>query len=146
MATHALFEALGVTYKLVEIDLAKGEQKPSIKRLLKQLIDRLNTGITLSECLKEHTNYFDDLYAQIDVLDYANAATRPNDSWKAPAYGTIDASLRHGFKLGDFDTTVTVRVNNLLDTDYIADALDAADPLVWFGYGRTFSLSAKIKF
>ena len=91
-------------------------------------------------------NYFDDLYAQIDVLDYANAATRPNDSWKAPAYGTIDASLRHGFKLGDFDTTVTVRVNNLLDTDYIADALDAADPLVWFGYGRTFSLSAKIKF
>ena len=27
MATHALFEALGVDYKLVEIDLSKGEQK-----------------------------------------------------------------------------------------------------------------------
>ena len=91
-------------------------------------------------------NYFADLYARIDVLDYANATTRPDDSWKAPSYSTIDASLRHGFKLGDFDTTVTVRVNNLFDTDYIADALDAADPLVWFGYGRTFSLSAKIKF
>jgi outer membrane cobalamin receptor len=91
-------------------------------------------------------NYFDNLYAQIDVLDYANASTRPSDSWKAPAYGTFDTSLRHGFKIGDFDTTVTVRVNNLLDTEYIADALDASDPLVWFGYGRTFSLSAKIKF
>ena len=50
------------------------------------------------------------------------------------------------FKVGDFDTTLTVRVNNLLDTDYIADAIDASDPLVYFGFGRTFSLSAKIKF
>lgn len=94
-------------------------------------------------------NYFADLYAQIDVLDYASSsapATRPDDSWKAPNYSTFDASLRHGFNLGDFDTTVTVRVNNLFDTEYVADALDAADPLVWFGYGRTFSLSAKIKF
>ena len=91
-------------------------------------------------------NYFADLYAQIDVLDYANASTRPSDSWKAPNYSTVDASLRHGFNLGEFDTTVTARVNNLFNTEYVADALDAADPLVWFGYGRTFSLSAKIKF
>jgi len=91
-------------------------------------------------------NYFADLYARIDVLDYANATERPGDSWKAPSYSTMDASLRHGFSLGEFDTTVTVRVNNLSDTEYVADALDASDPLVWFGYGRTFSLSAKIKF
>ncbi|WP_339661250.1 TonB-dependent receptor [uncultured Polaribacter sp.] len=91
-------------------------------------------------------NYFADLYAQIDVLNYANATTKPGDSWKAPNYGTFDASLRHGFSLGEFDTTVTVRVNNLLDTEYIADALDASDPLVWFGFGRTYSLDLKINF
>ena len=94
-------------------------------------------------------NYFADLYAQIDVLDYATSAaptTRPEDSWKAPNYSTLDASLRHGFKIGDFDTTVTVRVNNLFDTEYIADALDAADPLVWFGFGRTYNLGVKILF
>ena len=91
-------------------------------------------------------NYFADLYARIDVLDYANASTRPTDSWKAPNYSTMDASLRHGFKLGEFDTTLTFRVNNLFDTEYIADAIDASDPLVYFGFGRTFSLSAKIKF
>jgi outer membrane cobalamin receptor len=91
-------------------------------------------------------NYFADLYAQIDVLNYANATTTPTDSWKAPNYSTFDASLRHGFDLGEFDTTVTVRVNNLLDTEYVADALDAADPLVWFGFGRTFSLDLKIRF
>jgi outer membrane cobalamin receptor len=96
-------------------------------------------------------NYFADLYSQIDILDRAEfdssePVERKGNSWKAPNYSTVDASLRHGFSLGEFDTTVTVRVNNLFDTEYIADALDAADPLVWFGFGRTFSLSAKIKF
>ena len=91
-------------------------------------------------------NYFTDLYAKIDVLDYANASTRPDDSWKAPSYNTMDFSLRHGFNLEEFDTTVTFRVNNLFDTEYVADAIDASDPLVFFGFGRTFSLSAKIKF
>ena len=91
-------------------------------------------------------NYFADLYARIDVLSYANASTRPTDSWKAPNYSTMDASLRHGFNVGEFDTTLTLRVNNLFDTEYVADAIDASDPLVFFGFGRTFSLSAKIKF
>ena len=91
-------------------------------------------------------NYFADLYARIDVLNYANASTRPTDSWEAPNYSTMDASLRHGFNLGEFDTTLTFRVNNLFDTEYVADAIDASDPLVFFGFGRTFSLSAKIKF
>lgn len=91
-------------------------------------------------------NYFTDLYARIDVLNYENATSRPEDSWKAPAYSTFDVSLRHGVSLGEFDTTVTLRVNNLLDTEYVADAIDASNPLVFFGFGRTFSLSAKIKF
>jgi len=91
-------------------------------------------------------NYFTDLYAKIDVLSYAGETSKPDNSWEAPSYSTFDASLRHGFSLGEFDTTVTVRVNNLLDTEYIADAIDGADPLVFFGFGRTFSLSAKIKF
>ena len=96
-------------------------------------------------------NYFANLYAQIDILDRAvfdasGPVERKGDTWKAPNYSTFDASLRHGFKLGDFDTTVTVRVNNLFNTEYIADALDAPDPLVWFGFGRTYNLGVKIKF
>ena len=91
-------------------------------------------------------NYFANLYARIDVLNYANATEAPTDSYKVPSYGTVDASLRHSFNFGNFDTTLTARVNNLLDTEYIADAIDASDPLVYFGFGRTFSLSAKIKF
>jgi iron complex outermembrane receptor protein len=96
-------------------------------------------------------NYFADLYSQINILDRAvfdssGPVERKGNSYKVPNYSTVDASLRHGFNLGEFDTTVTVRVNNLLDTEYIADAFDAVDPLVWFGFGRTFSLDVKIKF
>jgi len=91
-------------------------------------------------------NYFANLYARIDVLSYANATETPTDSYKVPSYGTVDASLRHSFNFGTFNTTLTARINNLLDTEYIADAIDASDPLVFFGFGRTFSLSAKIKF
>lgn len=97
-------------------------------------------------------NYFADLFARMDVLDFAQeeeegkTVKKPTDSWKAPNYSTMDASLRHGFNVGEFDTTLTLRVNNLFDTEYIADAIDASDSLVFFGFGRTFSLSAKIKF
>ena len=105
-------------------------------------------------------NYYDNLYADFDILGNANftatgktkqTSVRNPGTWKAPAYHLVDASLRHGFKVGNFDTTVTARVNNLFNTEYVSDALDgtnhnAADALVWFGYGRTFSLSAKIKF
>ncbi|MFK8058921.1 MAG: TonB-dependent receptor [Polaribacter sp.] len=96
-------------------------------------------------------NYFADLYSRIDILDRAvfgssGPVDRKGNSWKAPSYSTFDTSLRHGFKLGTFDTTVTVRVNNVFDTEYIADALDAPDPLLWFGFGRTFNLGVKFKF
>ena len=31
-------------------------------------------------------------------------------------------SVRHGFKIGDLDATLTGRMNNVFDTEYIADA------------------------
>ncbi len=94
-------------------------------------------------------NYFDNLYAQYDPNDRGTQGAP--QAWKAPSYGTFDASIRYGFKLGDFDATVIGRMNNVFNTEYIADALDGAGSvsqtaLVWFGYGRTFNVSAKIKF
>ena len=122
--------------------------------LLKQIgVVKLQHGVlcmTQQQELKEALNK-KDLYSQINILDRAvfdssGPVERKGNSYKVPNYSTVDASLRHGFNLGEFDTTVTVRVNNLLDTEYIADAFDAVDPLVWFGFGRTFSLDVKIKF
>lgn len=94
-------------------------------------------------------NYFDNLYARYDPNDRGT----PNapQAWKAPSYTTFDMSFRYGFKIGDLDTTLIGRMNNVFDTQYIADATDGAGStaqtaLVWFGFGRTFNISAKIRF
>lgn len=94
-------------------------------------------------------NYFADLYAQFDPND--RGTENGPQAWKLPDYGTFDASIRHGFKIGDLDTTITARMNNVFNTEYISDAKDgtgsvAETATVWFGYGRTFNISAKIKF
>lgn len=103
-------------------------------------------------------NYFGDLYADFEVSSNDSEDPIPvedipvaSSAWKMPNYHTFDASLRHGFKIGDFDTTLTLRVNNIFDTEYISDAVNgsdnnAASAQVWYGAGRTFSLGAKIKF
>lgn len=94
-------------------------------------------------------NYFADLYADYNPDSRTTPGTP--QPWKVPAYGTFDTSLRYGFKIGDLDTTLIARMNNVFDTEYVADALDgqtndADSALVWFGFGRTFNISAKIKF
>ncbi len=93
-------------------------------------------------------NYFDDLYARYDPND---RGTPGPQAWKSPSYSTFDASFRYGFDLVGFDTTLTLRMNNVFNNDYIADAIDgsgsvANTALVWFGFGRTFNASAKIRF
>jgi outer membrane receptor protein involved in Fe transport len=94
-------------------------------------------------------NFFGNMFADYDPNN-RNTAGEPQP-WEAPEYGTFDASLRYGFKFGEFDTTIIARMNNVLDTEYIADARDgslhdASTAQVWYGYGRTFSLSAKVRF
>lgn len=94
-------------------------------------------------------NYFDNYYAQYDPND--RGVEGAPQAWKAPSYGTFDAGFRYGFKIGEFDTTIIANVNNVFNTDYISDAIDGAGSvsetaLVWFGYGRTFSVGTKIRF
>jgi hypothetical protein len=94
-------------------------------------------------------NYFDNLYARYDPNNRGTEGAP--QAWKAPSYGTFDASLRYGFKIMDLDAQVTGRMNNVFDTDYVQSALDGSNSdqltsLVWFGFGRTFNVSAKIKF
>jgi hypothetical protein len=94
-------------------------------------------------------NYYDNIYADFDPSDRGTQGAP--DAWKMPAYGLFDAVMTHGFKFGPFDASLTGRINNLFDTEYISDALDgsgstAQTALVYFGYGRTFSVGAKLKF
>ncbi|TXD52442.1 MULTISPECIES: TonB-dependent receptor [unclassified Polaribacter] len=93
-------------------------------------------------------NHFANLYADFDPSDRGEPGP---DAWKVPAFNLFDASIRHKFKFGNFDTSIIARVNNVFDTTYIADAQDGAGSvattaLVYYGFGRTFSVGAKINF
>jgi outer membrane receptor for Fe3+-dicitrate len=93
-------------------------------------------------------NYFANIYADYDPSD--RGAPGP-DAWKMPDYGVFDVVLRHGFDFGPFDAELTGRINNLFNTHYIADALDgtnsvAQNALVYYGFGRTFSVGARFNF
>jgi len=88
------------------------------------------------------------LYSQFDPDDRTEEAP---ESWKLPDYGTVDIILRHGFKVGDFDASITARLYNAFNTDYIGDALDGSThdettALVWFANGRSFNIGVQFNF
>lgn len=107
-----------------------------------------NYKLTPKTNLMVDYNYYDNIYAAFDPSD---RGTRKPDAWEMPSYGLFDIAMSHGFSFGSFDATLTARMNNVFDTEYISDALDgsgsnADTALVWFGAGRTFSIGAKLNF
>ncbi|MEG9327658.1 Outer membrane receptor proteins, mostly Fe transport [Salinimicrobium catena] len=92
-------------------------------------------------------NYYDNLFADFDP----NNVDEGYMPWEVPAYGVVDFGLTHNFAFGDFEATLIGNVNNLLDTEYIAVADDgpqsnARTAQVYYGFGRTYTVGAKIKF
>jgi iron complex outermembrane recepter protein len=68
-----------------------------------------------------------------------------------PSYQVVDLSMRYHFKINDINASLYANVNNLLDTEYIADATDGASfdfdtATVYYGFGRTWSLSLRLRF
>ncbi len=99
-------------------------------------------------------NYFDNLYADFNVLDRteAPAAGESNpDSWELPYYSTVDMNLRYNFDVSDLKATLYCNVNNLFDTEYISDGSDGSNhdwqtSKVYYGWGRNWSVGLKIRF
>ena len=96
-------------------------------------------------------NYFDNLYADFDPNDRTQVAKAGVNSWKVPSYQTIDLGLNHKFQLAGFDAVLNVKVNNLLDTEYVSDAQDGSNndafsARVWYGAGRTHTVGLRLNF
>ncbi len=113
-------------------------------------------------------NYYANIYADFDPSDRGVTSNNPDpdaaaaevaailatdapQAWEMPDYGLFDLALNHKFKFGPFDASLTGRINNVFDTEYISDAQDGTGStsdtaLVYFGYGRTFSVGAKLNF
>ncbi|WP_298364065.1 carboxypeptidase-like regulatory domain-containing protein [uncultured Lutibacter sp.] len=94
-------------------------------------------------------NYAGDLYAN---FDFSRGTEDRMDTWKLPSYHLFDLGFRHDFVIGNLDTTLTGKMNNIFDVEYISDAYDdgefhtAEGAKVYYGAGRTFSLGLKVNF
>ena len=96
--------------------------------------------------------YADNLYAQFDPLgkNEAPAPGEENDqALKMPAFGLFDFGFLYKFSMGNLNASLNGRLNNAFDTQYVPDALDAAslqESRVYMGFGRTWTMSLRLKF
>jgi len=98
-------------------------------------------------------NYYSKLYAYFDVKYRTEQLENEGnpDSWEMPEYGLVDLNLSYRFSVGGLDATLFGNVNNLFDTEYIPDAKDGANhdwksAQVYYGWGRTWTMSLRVNF
>ena len=95
--------------------------------------------------------YASDLYAYFDPLGRGSAEDEGVQPWKMPDFSLWDFGIAYNFPIAGFDTTLSGRINNAFDTEYIADASDgqnhdAESAAVFYGFGQTWSLGLKLRF
>ena len=104
--------------------------------------------------------YVDGLYADYSINSSAFLNEDNLGAVKLPSYSLIDFGTTARFDLLGTDASFRINVNNLLDTEYIAEsntnihAEDGSDTwngvdtrnFVWFGFGRTWNASLKLNF
>jgi len=95
--------------------------------------------------------HFDRLFADFNVENRTVVEEKGLQAWQMPSYQVVDVNARYNFRIGDLNASLYANVNNLLDTEYIADATDGASfnydtATVYYGFGRTWSLSFRLRF
>ena len=104
--------------------------------------------------------FVDNLYADYSITDSEFTTPDNQGALKLPSYGLADLGATYNFDLFGNTSTFRVNVNNLFDTYYIAESntnihADASSQTwngvdtrnsVWFGFGRTFNASLKVRF
>ncbi len=96
-------------------------------------------------------NHFDRLYADFNVEDRGDIENKGVNSWQMPSYQLFDLNLRYRFKIAGLDATLISNINNLFNTEAIRDATDGTSfnydtAIVYYGWGRTWTTSLRVKF
>jgi iron complex outermembrane receptor protein len=108
-------------------------------------------------------NYFANLYTAYDIEDRDEEGANDIQPMKLDNYGLIDSGLAYSFKIGKLDASTRLNINNLFNKSYIAEAQDNSRGVElergsdewntalqntrgWYGFGRTWNLSFKLRF
>lgn len=94
--------------------------------------------------------YYGKNYADFDPTARTTIASKV-DAWQMPNYCMININANYKFKIGNLNATVYGNIQNLLDTEYFADATDGSNhdeftSYVFYGFGRTWSTGLRIYF
>ena len=92
-------------------------------------------------------NYFARLFADYGGID----DLKGTDTWQVPEFHLFDLNAGYNFEIMDFQASINGNINNLFDAEYISDAESASgaswqDADVFYGFGRTWSVSFKLRF
>ncbi len=97
-------------------------------------------------------NYYGRNYANYSITPTAyNADLNLKQPWEIPEATVFSFNMSYRFKMGGFDASIIGNMENLFDAKYISDATDGSNhdwktSSVFYGFGRTFSTTLKIKF
>lgn len=98
-------------------------------------------------------NYYGRNYSYFSINPAASGYGDMNftQPWMIPDATVFDLSSSYRFKIGTLDATFIGNIQNLFNVDYITDATNGVNSNwetspVFYGFGRTFSASLKIKF
>jgi outer membrane cobalamin receptor len=104
---------------------------------------------------------YDNLYAAFLPSDDEFKSDNNRGAVKLPDYSLLDAGLTYDWKINDdYGLVLRLNVNNVLDEEYISESLTnrhaapgdetykgvALNNQVYFGYGRTWNFSMRLKF
>ena len=108
-------------------------------------------------------NFLGNLYTSYNVSRRNSEGDNELQPMQLENYNLFDAGLAYSFKIGKLDASTRLNINNLFNTSYIAEAQDNTDGVKldkgsdqwnaalqdtrgWYGFGRTWNLSFKLKF
>ncbi len=132
------------TYNAYIADVHVGNSAQSISSLSAdfEVLPNLKIGIDYVYLAKNYADY--EATNRINIEDKV-------DAWEMPDVGLVDMNFKYKFKIGGLDATAYGKVNNLLNTEYVADASDGSKhdqytSLVYYGFGTTWSTGLKVEF
>ena len=106
-------------------------------------------------------NHYDNLYAGFLPTDSEFSTANNRGSVQLPAYGLLDGGFTFDWQVNeDYKLVLRLNVNNVLDEEYISESLtnihveDGVDTYkgvsvenqAYFGFGRTWNFSIRMKF
>jgi len=128
---------------------------------------QLTASLGLSYDINEYISldsdfrYSDNLYADFSPTDTEFQESDNQGALKLPSFGLLDLGITGKYTIMGIDTSLRFNMNNVLDTVYIAESntnvhvsdatnqtykgIDTSN-FVWFGYGRTWNVTLRLRF